>query len=108
MDKEKEDKSVFNDPRCAPLLSGVKWDGEDCISEDLVSAMSTLIRRTIGEYIDPTECRGVAALVLLAYEKGLAFRPDFSGLRVSTTIEACPRNRNSLPVAVAGASQRDE
>ena len=58
--------TLLHDSFYGPLLAAGSIPGEDEIPESLLQAMAILIGRSLGGYIDPTECRGPAALVLLA------------------------------------------
>ena len=63
--------TVFSDSFYAPLLAGGSLPNEDKIPEQLLAAMAIMFSRSTGEYIDPMECRRVAALVALAVCDGL-------------------------------------
>lgn len=58
-------KSIFEHPFYAPLLALGIIPGEDKIPDDLLQAMAILIGRYTDQYIDPSGCRGPAALVIL-------------------------------------------
>ena len=58
-------RSIFDHPFYRPLLAAGEIPGEEKIPMDLLRAMAILIGRYTEQYVDPMECRGVAALVVL-------------------------------------------
>lgn len=89
-------KSIFDNPFYRSLLCRGVIPGEADIPRDLLEAMSILIGRSMGGYIDPTECRGPAALVVLALgESGWVVSPPKTVLQSLHTSTSFLYERNN-------------
>lgn len=64
-------KSIFEDDFFGPLLAKGIIPGAHLIPDRLAKAMAVLINRSIDGMIHPMECKGPAALVVLAADRGL-------------------------------------
>lgn len=52
------------------FLSGEEIPGEESVPQELLDAMAVLLRRNVDVPVFPADCRGPAALVVLALRAG--------------------------------------
>ena len=64
-----KDKPILGEEFYGPLLASSSIPGEDDIPEELLRAMSFLIRRNVDASVNPEACAGAAALVVLAWSR---------------------------------------
>ena len=91
------DQSIWNQSFYRPLLARGLIPGESDMPRDLLDAMAVLVGRSVGAYMDPMECRGPAALVVLALrESGWVVSPPRNVLQSSPIGVDFPCKKNNL------------
>lgn len=77
--------------------------GASAIPLDLAEAMAILIGRSVGCHVDPTECKGPAALVALAVDMGwvaLSGQSRASFHTAATSLEFLDTQRTPIALEV--------